>query len=256
MSPEEIPQPKTRGLTPEAAKALGMEDDTSSESEYSNVPDDISSLDDFGPIAETDPEFGYPSMTPLFTEGDVIDAQLNSDLETAKPADRSRKSRERSSDDVPREPKSGPPSIDEWSRFFSRVVLRTFCDVYINYATRGIDEDVFNDRDLERLSMTDDERKLIATPFAEISNKSKFMRKHGRMIVASGDSFNALIVLGAWMSRVNRIAAKYRPRNVRVKNVSNRPDSPPGNAAQNGNGFYGTSGGRIADGFPIIPGNS
>lgn len=202
-------------------------------------------------------------MTPLISEGDVIDAELNSGLASTKPADRGRSSKSRATrndDDVPREPKSGPPTIDEWSRFFSRVVLRTFCDVYINYATRGIDEDIFSERDLERLSMSDDERKLIATPFAEISNKSKFMRKHGRMIVASGDSFNALIVLGAWMSRVNRIASKYRPRNVRVNNGTIRQGTQQGTETPtpNGNGFHGTTGGRIPDGFfgPIVPGNS
>lgn len=210
-------------------------------------------------------QVGYSTMTPLFdapiTEGDVIDEQLNKDLAYVKPAERDKRSRRTSfpdTEDVPREPKSGPPSIDEWARFFSRVVLRTFCDMYINYATRGIDEDMFSERDLDRLTLSDDERKLIATPFAELSSKSKFMRKHGRMIVASGDSFNALIVLGAWMSRVNRIAAKYRPRNVRMNgNGTVRPNSQPGSAPE-ANGFYGTSGGRIPNGFagPIFPGNS
>ena len=238
-----------------------MDDDTVSESAY-DVPDDLSSLDEFGNVDEANPEFPYQSMTPLISEGDVIDAQLNTDLATTKPTERARGSRGRSTrnDDEPRDAKTGPPSIDEWSRFFSRVVLRTFCDVYMNYATRGIDESVFSDRDLERLAMSDDERKLIATPFAEISNKSKFMRKHGRMIVASGDSFNALIVLGAWMSRVNRIASKYRPKNVRVNNGNIRPGQATGNEtpSPNGNGFNGTNGGRIPDGFygPIFPGSS
>jgi hypothetical protein len=136
--------------------------------------------------------------------------------------------------------------------FFSRIVLKTACDWYLSFAFRGVDEDLLTEREIERLSMTADERKLISTPLAELSNKSKFMRKHGRTIVASGDAFNAMVVIGAWMARVNRIAAKYKPKNVKgdVVNGSSRQGTP----TQNASGVeytQGTSNGRVPNGFPI-----
>lgn len=154
-----------------------------------------------------------------------------------------------------RDPKSGPPSLDEWANFFGKIVLRVACQWYISYAFRGIDEDAISERDVERLVMTDDERRLIATPLAELSHKSKFMRKHGRMIVASGDAFNAMVVLGAYMSRVNRIAAKYKPRNPTIRvNMNGRNNEPSGQSEAEGNGTAypeGTTGGRIPNGYPV-----
>lgn len=156
-----------------------------------------------------------------------------------------------SPDDSPRDAKAGPPSLDEWTKFFSRIALRLACDWYLSFAFRGIDEDLLTDREIERLAMTDDERKRIAVPFAELSHKSKFMRKHGRMIVSSGDAFDAAITFGAWMSRVNRIANRYRKRDIRVNgataNGSSGPSSPQ--AGANGYSTVGTHGGRFPDGF-------
>lgn len=201
---------------------------------------------------------GEPDMTfAAMATGDVIDAEIVS--EEPPPTARGGRSRSRTTEEprIPRDAKTGPPSIDEWTGFFSRVVLRAVCDFYINAAFRGIDEESLSDRELERLAMTDDERKLIVVPFAELSNKSKFMRKHGRMIVASGDAVNSVIVLGAWMTRVNRIAAKYRPkqaRNVRI-NGSSGPGTPSATQTANNGHFHGTSGGHVADGFPIFPGS-
>ena len=192
--------------------------------------------------------------------GDVVDAILLDTPEDEKPSSRAR-SRARTSDPrEPRDAKTGPPSIDEWTGFFSRVVLRGVTDMYINYAFRGIDEDVLSDRELKRLSLTDDERKLIVVPFAELSNKSKFMRRHGRMIVASGDAVNSIIVMGAWMNRVNRIASKYRPRQpkiVRMPNGNSGPGTQGGSQAPaSPNGYhYGADGGTVPQGFPIFPGS-
>lgn len=169
----------------------------------------------------------------------------------------SRVNRDRKSDESgPRDASSKPPSLDEWQNFFGKVVLKIACDWYLSFAFRGVDEDLLSDREIERLAMTDDERKLIATPVAELSNKSKFMRKHGRAIVASGDAFQAFVVLGAWMSRVNRIAAKYKPRHARVRTNMNGA-SPNGRSGQstteaNGTAFAdGASGGRVPNGYPV-----
>lgn len=154
-----------------------------------------------------------------------------------------------------REASGKPPTLDEWQNFFGKIVLKVACNWYISYAFRGVDEDMLTDREVERLALTDEERKLIVTPLAELSNKSKFMRKHGRAIVSTGESFQSFIVLGAWMSRVNRIAAKYRPRvsQVRVNNGSSgQSTSVPNGAAYT----EGTTGGRVPNGFPIYRGGS
>lgn len=202
------------------------------------------------------------SDVPPVSSGDSIpDAGIagndgeagNSPPEPASP--RKRVSRLRSATDDSnsgaRDATGKPPSLDEWVNFFGKVVLKISCDWYLSYAFRGIDEDMLTDREIDRLAMSDDERKLIATPLAELSNKSKFMRKHGRTIVASGDSFRAMVVLGAWMSRVNRIAAKYRPRHAQVK--VNMPNGSSGQAPQTTNGatYAGSQNGHVPSGYPV-----
>lgn len=102
------------------------------------------------------------------------------------------------------------PSVDEWKRFTSNVVLRVLTDWYIEWAFRGIDEDLISDREAGRIKLAEDERNRIARPFAEVAYKAKFTRKHGRMIIASGDTLDAFLQMGIWYSRVSRIAAKYR----------------------------------------------
>ena len=154
-----------------------------------------------------------------------------------------------------RDASNKPPTLDEWSYFFGKIVLKISCDWYLQFAFRGIDENIVSDRDLERLGMTDDERKLISTPLAELSNKSKFMRKHGRTMVASGDAFYAMVTLGAWMSRVNRIASKYRPHHPKMRvngTVDNNGNSGQGAEAPGYSSFTtGATNGRVPDGYPI-----
>jgi hypothetical protein len=128
---------------------------------------------------------------------------------------------------------AGIPNIDDWMDFFSRVVFRTFSDFYVDFAFRGVDEDAVSDSDVQKLKLTAEERAEIAAPLASYANKSKFMRKHGRMIIAGADSIDALIILGMWMARVNRVAAKYRP--AKLKKVRNGT-VPPGTASANGHG--------------------
>lgn len=198
----------------------------------------------------------FPAMGDFTSTGDTVDAEVIPDPDTQPlPAigrGRGRKTR----DDEPRSAKAGAPSLDEWERFFSRVVMRCIQKWYINWAFRGIDEDLLTEREIDRLDLTDDELSLIAVPFAELSTKSKFMRKHGRMIVASGDAFNAVVVLGAWMSRVNRIAGKYKPKHAKPVRgeVYTNGSSGPGSATPNG-AHVGATNGRIPEGFygPIFP---
>lgn len=202
----------------------------------------------------SEPFTDFPPFAEM-SDGEVVDAEIvdegTSETDSQAPAERARRTRNRETPRTPREAKTGPPSLDEWTGFFSRVVLRVVTEYYISYAFRGIDEELLTEREVERLAMSDDERKLIAVPFAEISNKSKFMRKHGRMIVASGDAFNALVVLGMWASRVNRIATKYRPRQPKSQvRIHSNGSSGPG--TQEATGAEGSAGGYVPPGFPVF----
>jgi len=136
-------------------------------------------------------------------------------------------------------PRSGPPRVDEWQHFFSRIVIGTLTDFYVTIAFRGIDEDRLTEKETEMLIMRKEERDSIARPLAEFANKTPYLRKRGRLIVSSAASVESLVALGMWFSRVNRIARKYRAnsrtRTVRGNaNVSNGSNAHQANA--NGNG--------------------
>lgn len=215
--------PTKQGLTEEAAKAL--------QEQAFLVDDDISLGDDVVNLENANP-FDVPITQPLFAEdGDSVDdSRLHLPTEEPPP---------------PREAKASIPTIDEWQDFWSRIALRVACDYYIDMAFRGVDENAISDRDIERIRLKDDERMRIATPLAEFSHKNKFMRKHGRTIVASGGMFDALVTLGQWTSRVNRVARKYRPKTVHGKVVDERFATGP----QAGTGdTNGSNGGRVAGG--------
>jgi hypothetical protein len=118
---------------------------------------------------------------------------------------------------------TGIPDKDEWLDFFSRIVLKVGLELYTDFAFRGIDAEAVSDSDMRRIKVSKEERDIIARPFAEYSTKNKFLRKHGREIVAAADSLESVVTLGIWMRKVNRIASKYRPkkenrqRNIRLK---------------------------------------
>jgi hypothetical protein len=256
-------RPPTVGITPEAAEHLIQNGYLATDLEADDNGDIPIEVMDDSPFMNMAQAFAREPANESFTsDGDVIDAEIvdDSTASDASPSSaRTRRGRSTASDEppTPRTAKTGPPSLDEWTRFFSRVVLRVGTEFYISVAFRGIDEDALSDRDVERLAMTDDERQLIAVPFAELSNKSKFMRKHGRMIVASGDAFNAVVVLGMWMSRVNRIAAKIRLRQPKVVGGNVNGSSRPGSPAPGGTPSpEGATGGRFPPGFNgrIFPG--
>jgi hypothetical protein len=266
-------QPPNRGITPEAALAL--------EAQGVPVPlDAIDSGDDndegISPLYEFPamgdgisggPDTpGFPASDPISSGDDIADVPIAGDesdgagsatSRNAPAPSRSRITRSRSKkekeDTGPRDATTRPPSLDEWEKFFSKIVLRMACDWYLAYAFRGIDEDMLTEREVERLTLSDDERKTIAVPFAELSNKSKLLRKHGRTIVSSGDAFNAMVVMGAWISRVNRIAAKYRPKQaprVRVNGVEHNGSSGQGTQDANSSPFpTGAHGGHFPPGW-------
>jgi hypothetical protein len=155
-------------------------------------------------------------MEPVFTEDEVRgtrdpDKAIDDQVKPEPDADnasltRPWGSRNRKDDG---KAKSGPPNADEWLDFFSRIVIRFVTEWYADWCFRGIDEDLVSDSDAEKLLLEEDERKVIARPFAEFANKNPYLRKHGREIVAFADSFESMVVLGKWFARVNRIARKY-----------------------------------------------
>ena len=220
--------PGKQGLTQEAKEALNQ---------TGNQPIVTASEDE---EAETEFSFDAPIGTPLFDEyetGDSIgDSRLKSEPKEPPP---------------PRDAKPGIPSLDEWMDFFSRIVLRVACDWYIEWAFRGVDEQTLTDREIERVQLTYEERQRIAVPLAELSHKSKLMRRHGRTIVASGGVFDAIVALGTWTSRVNRIARKHKPKTMAGKVIPNER-SGQGTPSAEGSGYSGANGGHIVDGITIV----
>jgi hypothetical protein len=111
--------------------------------------------------------------------------------------------------------KAGPPNLDEWEDFFSRIVLLTILEWYVSWCFRGIPEEVISEEDLQRCVLSREDRKIIAQPMAELANKSSFARKRGRQVLAMAESAEAVIVLGMHLSKIHRIAGKYKPKKVK-----------------------------------------
>jgi hypothetical protein len=167
--------------------------------------------------------------------GMVIDAEIVPDDEPGPDDDGSR-FRTAPEPAPDREPRSGPPNINEWQDFFSRILLRAGSEYYLSLAFRGVDEDLLSPREMDRIQLKPEERNRIARPFAELANKTKFTRKHGRSIVATADSIESLWVLGAWVGRVNRISAKHKPKRGGASRVRTRQDTPGTASGDSGNG--------------------
>lgn len=183
--------------------------------------------------------FDVPITQPLFDEAETGDGIEDSRLrQRALPTPEAR------------DAKPGIPSLDEWLDFFSRILLRVMCDWYIEYAFRGVDENQLSDRDIDRIQMTEEERKRIAVPLAELSHKSKIMRKHGRTIIASGGAFDAIVALGAWSRRVQRIARRHKPRTMAGRVVNERSGSSA--SAASGGEYSGANGGSVNGGVTIV----
>ena len=183
--------------------------------------------------------FDVPIGQPLFDEfesGDGIDdSRLRQKVEDTP---------------SPRDAKPGIPSLDEWLDFFSRILLRVACDWYIDFAFRGVSEDSLTDREIDRIQMTEEERKRIAVPLAELSHKSKLMRRHGRTIIASGGAFDAIIALGAWTRRVQRIARRHKTHTVAGRVVNERTGQ--GTPSSGGGAYAGANGGLVNGGVTIV----
>lgn len=213
MAPQPI-TPPVAGLTQEAREAL--------------IGNGIVSAEQDEPyFADADEEPGVENPAAWIIDAEIIEEKEPSPA----PAPAREVAESRPDKDKPR---SGPPTLDEWQDLISRILLRFITEWYISFAFRGISEDQLSERDVQRLAMTAEERRQVALPLAELANKSKITRKHGRTIIAAAGSFESLMTLGIWFSRVNRIAAKYPRNNSRPKKGSNNVGT--GQNAQNGNG--------------------
>lgn len=102
-----------------------------------------------------------------------------------------------------------PPSVDEWQKFFAKIVIRGITSGYLWMVLRDIEEEL-TPAEREMITLQPDELMELAAPFASFSVKSKFLQKHGRSIVAFADSYESFIGLWFWMRRVNKIAKRHR----------------------------------------------
>lgn len=120
----------------------------------------------------------------------------------------------------PPEAKSGPPSLDEWQDFFARFVIRLLVDAYL-FLILGDFIDELSPAEANMIKLSKEDMHDIAAPLASMSNKSSFMRKRGRSIIAAADSYESIITLLMWMRRVNRVAKKHRkPKPPKTQTVS------------------------------------
>jgi hypothetical protein len=100
----------------------------------------------------------------------------------------------------------------EWQDFIGGTVLRLLTEGYLQVVLfKDIDESLLTERERDLIRLSRDDLKDMAAPMAGFANKSKIARKHGRAIIAAGDSYESLIDLLVWARRVNKIAKKYRP---------------------------------------------
>lgn len=112
--------------------------------------------------------------------------------------------------------KAGAPSLDEWQDFFGRFVLKLLVDAYL-YMVLGDLWEELTPAEADRIKLSPEDMKEIAAPLAEMSNKSSYMKKHGRTIIAAAESYESILTLLLWMNRVNRIARKHKKNNPNYK---------------------------------------
>jgi hypothetical protein len=204
------------------------------------------------------PEFITETDIPEARPGDAIDAAIEAEPTSSKavqkpepPITHGFGNRRRKN---PGEPKTRAPDADEWMDFFSRIVIRFGTEWYVDAMFRNIDEESVDAADAIKLLLTEEERDIIARPFAEYANKNPFLKKHGRQIVALSDSFESVVILSRWFSRVNRVARKYRPKKPAKAHVERLGETHNGNGRSREAGPTGPdyTNGLIPNGYSIF----
>jgi hypothetical protein len=271
--------PTTAGVTPEAAEALGIPAGIEALPEADdNIPlyygddspgDGVTQAETAFSDADYAEIFRNPPYEPPIADesvtahpGEAMDAAIGAD-DTSRPSgDSDLIPPERRERKKPTTPVAGPPSLSDWQDFFSRIIIRFLCEWYVDYAFRGVDDSIVTDADLAKITLSKEDREIIARPFSEYANKNPWARKHGREIVALADSIESLVILGTWVSRVNRVSRKYKPKHQRQprnggasilssnfvprRETANEPDVP-----NEATGIRGTLNGRIHGGSII-----
>lgn len=146
------------------------------------------------------------------------------------------------------QPKSGPPSLDEWQDFIGRIVIRSAANAYVNLMLRDMEDDL-TDRERKSIELTKEDLDDISGPLASAANKSKFARKHGRKILSISDSYEAVVALVIWMRRVRRIARKHNKSQEKARTVVQGQV-----IGDNANGYSGPDDeqGQYAGGFQVF----
>lgn len=133
------------------------------------------------------------------------------------------------------EAKSGPPSLNEWQDFFGRFVIKLLVDGYLSLVLRDLIDEL-TPAEAKQIQLSKEDMQDLASPLASMSNKSRFMKKHGRGIIALADSYESVLTLLMWMRRVNRISKRHRkmkqPQTMNVQPV--RTQDGDGNEVADG----------------------
>lgn len=151
--------------------------------------------------------------------------------------------------------KTTPPSAADWQDFIGRIVIHTTLDAYSAWILKDVD---MSEHEKASIELSRDDVREIAAPFAVYAAKNKWTRKHGREILGLTDSIEALLALGIWMRRVNRIARKHRPekQNKRQQRHAHAPQpQPPIRETQERIMHNGSTGSDATEGIykPPIP---
>jgi hypothetical protein len=136
-------------------------------------------------------------------------------------------------------PNVRPPDFAEWHDYVGNFALKWISRGYIAWVFRGVDRyELLSKADNEALQMDDEQLSDISKPIAHLAARSKVGGKYGRVIIDSSDGVLAMIAMGMWANRVNRIAKKYKmgERNGEAQPASGQDVSgePEGEPAANG----------------------
>lgn len=146
-------------------------------------------------------------------------------------------------------PNSKPPSVDEWQDFIGRVVIRAATNAYVIVM---LGDEELSPQEFEAIALSREDLAEMSAPLASLANKSSLARKHGRSIIAAGDSWEAVLSLFLWGRKVNRIARKHRKGSPQASRVVQGTV-----IGQNGDQFNGTAGPNVSqesEGFGPGPG--
>jgi hypothetical protein len=96
--------------------------------------------------------------------------------------------------------------------------LHSALDFYLYLVLNDIE---ITDKERESITLTRQDYREMSAPLATYAAKNKWARKHGREIIGAADSIEAMLALGMWMRRVNRVAKAHRNEKVHKRAEKN-----------------------------------